>query len=181
MIFTETELKGAYVVEMEPIRDDRGFFSRTWCRKKFAEQGLNSDLVQCGISFNNRKGTLRGMHFQAKPHQEAKVVRCTSGAICDVIIDLRKDSVTFMRWIAVELSAENRKMLYIPEGIAHGFLTLVDDTEVFYQMSDFFAPEFARGVRWNDPCFLVRWPAPVKVVSPTDQNWDDFDPERHIE
>jgi dTDP-4-dehydrorhamnose 3,5-epimerase len=181
MIFAETQINGVHVVELEPIRDDRGFFSRVWCRQEFADRGLNPDLVQCSISFNFRKGTLRGMHLQARPHREAKTVRCTNGAIYDVVIDLRRDSPTFMQWTAVELSAANRKMLYIPEGLAHGFLTLADNSEVFYQMSDYFAAESGRGVRWNDPHFRIHWPIPVEVISPKDQNWADFDPERYIE
>lgn len=131
MKFTETQLKGAYIIEPELIRDERGFFARSWCQKEFIEQGLNPNLVQCNISFNLKKGTLRGMHYQAKPHEEAKLVRCTMGAIYDVIIDLRPESPTFKQWVAVKLTAENRKMLYIPEGMAHGFQTLVDNTEVF--------------------------------------------------
>ncbi|MEG4301604.1 dTDP-4-dehydrorhamnose 3,5-epimerase [Microcoleus sp. D3_18a_C4] len=157
MKFTETKLKGAYVIEVEPIADERGFFARSWCQKEFAEHGLNPNLVQCNISFNLKKGTLRGMHYQAKPYQEAKLVRCTMGAVYDVIIDLRSDSPMFKQWIGVELTADSRKMLYIPEGMAHGFQTLVDNTEVFYQMSEFYNSESATGLRWDDPEFKIKW------------------------
>ena len=157
MKFTETKLKGAYIIEIEPITDERGFFARSWCQKEFTERGLNANLVQCNISFNPKKGTLRGMHYQAKPYEEAKLVRCTMGAIYDVIIDLRPESSTFKQWVAVELTAENRKMLYIPEGMAHGFQTLVDNTEVFYQMSEFYHSESATGLRWDDPEFKIEW------------------------
>ena len=157
MKFTETQLKGAYIIEPELLTDERGFFARSWCQKEFIEFGLNANLVQSNISFNPKKGTLRGMHYQAKPYEEAKLVRCTMGAIYDVIIDLRPDSPTFKQWVAVELTAENRKMLYIPEGMAHGFQTLVDNTEVFYQMSDFYHSESATGLRWDDPVFGIEW------------------------
>ena len=157
MKFTETKLKGAYVIEVEPIADERGFFARSWCQKEFAEHGLNPNLVQCNISFNLKKGTLRGMHYQAKPHEEVKLVRCTMGAVYDVIIDLRSESPTFKQWVGVELTADNRKMLYIPEGMAHGFQTLVDNTEVFYQMSEFYHSESATGLRWDDPEFKIEW------------------------
>ena len=156
MIFTETRLAGAYLIEPERIEDERGFFARTWCRDEFERHGLNPRLVQCNVSYNARRGTLRGMHYQAKPHEEAKLVRCTRGAIYDVIVDLRPDSPTYRQWVAAELTAENRRMLYIPEGFAHGFQTLADETEVFYQMSELFHPESARGVRmttrpWGSP------------------------------
>lgn len=167
MIFTETKLKGAYVIELERIEDERGFFARSWCQKEFEEHGLNSRLVQCNISFNKKKGTLRGMHYQAGPYEEAKLVRCTRGAIYDVIIDLRPDSDTFKQWIAEELSAKNQKMLYIPEGFAHGFQTLENDSEVFYQMSEFYHPECARGVRWDDPTFRIIWPPDNKRIIST--------------
>jgi dTDP-4-dehydrorhamnose 3,5-epimerase len=156
--FIETKLRGAFIIEPERLEDERGFFARTWCRKEFEARGLNPCLVQCNISFNRNKGTLRGMHFQIPPHAEAKLVRCTMGAIYDVILDLRPDSPTIKQWVAVELTAENRKMLYAPEGLAHGFLTLIDNTEVFYQMSASYHPESARGVRWDDPAFAILWP-----------------------
>lgn len=174
MVFQETNLKGVYIIEPERIEDERGFFARTWCKQEFQKCGINPNLVQCNISFNRKKGTLRGMHYQAAPCEEAKLVRCTTGAICDVIIDLRPDSETFKQWVMVELTAENRKMLYIPEGFAHGFLTLKDSTEVFYQMSEYFAPEYARGVRWNDPAFRINWPEKVVVISEKDKQYGDF-------
>ena len=174
MKFIETELKGAFIVEPERLKDERGFFARTWCKKEFEQHELFADLVQCNISFNRRKGTLRGMHFQIAPHEESKLVRCTMGAIYDVIIDLRPNSPTFKRWVSVELTTENRKMLFIPEGFGNGFITLTDNTEVFYQMSVYYAPECARGVRWNDPAFEIDWPAEVKVISEKDMQYPDF-------
>jgi dTDP-4-dehydrorhamnose 3,5-epimerase len=174
LIFTETKPKGAFVIELEPVEDERGFFARSWCGREFEVRGLNSQLAQCNISFNKRKGTLRGMHYQTAPHEEAKLVRCTMGAIFDVIIDLRRQSPTFKKWVAVELNERNRRMLYVPEGFAHGFQTLEDDTEVFYQMSEFYAPEHARGVRWNDPAFQIRWPGAEPVISASDQTYADF-------
>ncbi len=174
MKFIETKLKGAFVIELEKIEDERGFFARSWCEKEFAESGLNPNLVQCNISFNRKKGTLRGMHYQAKPYREAKLVRCTKGAIYDVILDLRSDSPTFKQWVAVELTSENRKMLYIPEGLAHGFETLEDDTEVFYQMSEFYHPEVAKGVRWNDTAFDIRWMESQPIISEKDKSYADF-------
>jgi len=176
MKFIETKLKGAYVIEIEPISDDRGFFARSWCQQEFRNCGLNPNLVQCNISFNLKKGTLRGMHYQAKPHEEAKLVRCTKGAIYDVIIDIRPDSFTFKKWIAVELSSENHKMLYIPEGFAHGFQTLEDNTEVFYQMSEFYHPVGARGICWDDPEFQIKWQLTSKIISERDLSytlWQD--------
>jgi len=157
MKFIETPLKGAYLIEIEPISDHRGFFARSWCEQEFGDHGLNSNLVQCNISFNRKKSTLRGMHYQIKPHEEAKLVRCTQGSIYDVIIDIRPDSPTFKLWHGLNLSALNRKMLYIPEGFAHGFQTLEDNTEVFYQMSDFYHGESARGIKWDDPDVGIDW------------------------
>ncbi|TVL99216.1 MAG: dTDP-4-dehydrorhamnose 3,5-epimerase [Candidatus Brocadia sp. WS118] len=174
MIFTETKLNGAYIVEPERVNDERGFFARTWCKQEFKKYVTNLKLVQCNISFNKKKGTLRGMHYQSAPYEEAKLVRCTMGAIYDAIIDLRSDSKTFGQWIAVELTSENRKMLYIPEGVAHGFLTLTDNAEVFYQMSEFYTPEYARGIRWNDPAFTIEWPERVVVISEKDKQYEDF-------
>ncbi len=174
MIFTETELKGAFLIEPERREDPRGFFARTWCEKEAMANGINSRVVQCNISFNHRKGTLRGMHYQKPPFEEAKLVRCTMGAIHDVIIDLRPDSPTFKRHIAVILSAENRIMLYIPEAFAHGFQTLDDNTEVFYQMSQFYMPEYAAGVRWNDPAFGIEWPPDEQIINERDRNYPDF-------
>ncbi len=168
MIFTETKLKGTYIIELEPIADERGFFARSWCQQEFEAHGLNPNLVQCNISFNKKKGTLRGMHYQVAPHEEVKLVRCTKGAIYDVMIDLRPQSSTFKQWIAVELTAENHKMLYIPEGFAHGFQSLADNTEVFYQMSAFYHPECARGIRWDDPAFKIEWPQNERIISEKD-------------
>lgn len=175
MIFTPTALPGAYIIEPERMADARGFFARTWCQREFAAQGLCTHLAQCNTSFNHRRGTLRGMHYQAPPSAEVKLVRCTMGALYDVIIDLRPDSPGFMQHIGVELTAENRRMLYIPEGFAHGFQTLADNTEVFYQMSEFYAPEHARAVRWNDPALHIHWPLEVSVISPKDAEIADIE------
>ena len=158
MIFSPTPLAGAVLIEPERREDSRGFFARTWCNREFEAHGLAPLIVQCSISFNKKRGTLRGLHYQAPPHAETKLVRCTSGAIYDVIVDLRPESPSCRRHFATVLSAENRAMLYVPEGFAHGFQTLEDGTEVFYQMSKFHAPECARGVRWNDPAFAIEWP-----------------------
>jgi dTDP-4-dehydrorhamnose 3,5-epimerase len=174
VIFTETKLLGAFVIEAERFEDERGFFARTWCQREFKAHGLNPRLVQCSISFNKKKGTLRGMHYQVAPFEEVKLVRCTKGAIYDVIIDLRPESPTFKRYIAIVLSADNRKMLYIPERCAHGFQTLEDNTEVFYQMSEFYASEGARGLRWNDPTFAIEWPHAERIIIERDLNYPDF-------
>lgn len=182
MIFKETELKGVSIIELEPIEDDRGFFARSFCQKDFRRHGINMAIVQSNISYNKEKGTLRGMHYQSAPHEEAKLVSCMRGAIYDVIIDIRRNSSTYCRWVAVELSATSpqlaasHRMIYIPEGLAHGFLTLMDNTEVFYQMSEFHAPEYARGIRWNDPAFKIQWPADVQVISGKDRNYPNFIP-----
>jgi dTDP-4-dehydrorhamnose 3,5-epimerase len=213
MIFKETKLKGAYIIELEPIEDERGFFARSFCQKEFGLHGINLNIAQCNISFNKKKGTLRGMHYQAAPHEEAKIVSCIGGSIYDVIVDLRPDSSTYCKWIAIELSAASReqevvnseqeavssessahrspltayslsrssltahyKMLYIPKGFAHGFLTLEDNTEVFYHMSEFYAPGCGRGVRWNDPAFGIDWPAEVNVISDQDRTYPEFKP-----
>lgn len=174
MKFSPTALAGACIIDIEPVPDERGFFARSWCREEFVRHGLNPDLAQCSISFNKKRGTLRGMHYQAKPHEETKVVRCTRGAIYDVIVDLRPESPTFRKWIAVELSADNRRMLYIPAGLAHGFQSLTDDTEVFYQISTPYHPESARGVRWDDPAFGIEWPVTERVISDKDRQYPDF-------
>ena len=174
MIFTPTKLPGAFIIEPEKLEDDRGFFARSWCEREFEAHGLNARLVQCDISFSKRRGTLRGMHYQLSPYEEAKLVRCTSGSIYDAIIDLRPDSSTFKRTIGLVLTAENHKMLYVPEGFAHGFLTLEDNTEVFYQMSEFHSPEHARGVRWNDPAFGIYWPLVPTTMSERDRTCPDF-------
>jgi dTDP-4-dehydrorhamnose 3,5-epimerase len=178
VIFVPTALPGAFIVEPDRREDERGFFARTWCAHEFEAHGLNPRLVQCSISFNKRKGTLRGMHYQAAPSQEAKLVRCTMGAIHDISIDLRPKSPGYKRHVAVELTAENRRALYIPEGLAHGFQTLTGDTEVFYQMSEFFAPQHTRGVRWNDPAFAIEWPADERFINDRDRNYPDFVDER---
>jgi dTDP-4-dehydrorhamnose 3,5-epimerase len=175
MIFTETELPGAYVVDIEPREDERGFFARVWCEQEFAEQGLSTRVAQSNVSFNRRAGTLRGMHYQAPPHAEVKVVRCTSGAIFDAIVDLRPDSPTYKRWTGVELSEANHRALYVPEGFAHGYQTLVPDTMTFYQVSEFYAPDAERGLRWNDPAFAIEWPDPENAfLSEKDAAWPDF-------
>ena len=174
MNFVETPLKGAFIIEPERLEDDRGFFARTWCKREFEAHGLNPNMVQCNVSFNRVRGTLRGMHYQAPPFEEAKLVRCTMGAIYDVLIDLRRGSLTFKQYFAVEISSRNFLMAYIPEGFAHGFLTLENNTEVFYQMSEFYAPDHARGVRWYDPTFGIEWPAEVKVISERDRTYPDF-------
>ncbi|HYT26716.1 MAG TPA: dTDP-4-dehydrorhamnose 3,5-epimerase [Actinomycetota bacterium] len=174
MIFTETGLRGAFVVDLEPIADDRGFFARSFDQKEFAGHGLAPSFVQCNVSQNRRRGTLRGMHWQAAPYEEGKLVRCVRGAIHDVIVDLRPESPTLGEHVAVTLTAANRTMLYVPEGFAHGFLTLADDTEVFYQISAFHAPGHARGARWDDPQLGIDWPAEVAVVSERDRAWPDL-------
>lgn len=174
MIFEETKISGVFEIHPERKPDERGFFARTWCQKEFAEHGLDSRLVQCSLSYNTHKGTLRGMHYQAAPFAETKVARCTQGAIYDVVLDLRPESATFKDWTSVVLTAENREMIYIPKGCAHGFLTLQDATEVFYQMSEFYNAESARGVRWDDPAFKIVWPEKVKVISERDRTYPDF-------
>lgn len=175
MIFEKTPIPGVWIVEPEMFEDERGFFARTWDREELAKQGLNPALAQCSISFNPNRGTLRGMHYQAAPHQEAKLVRCTSGAIFDVALDLRQGSRTFGASFGTTLSAGNRLALYIPEGCAHGFLSLEDSTEVQYQISAFYAPDAARGVRWDDPAFGIAWPDEVIVISERDRTYPDFD------
>ena len=172
MIFTETKLKGAFIIELEKLEDERGFFARTWDQKQFEECGLNSKLVQCDISFSKKKGTLRGLHYQIAPYEEAKLVRCTRGKIFDVVIDLRHESKTFKEWIGVELSVENYKILYVPEGLAHGFETLQDNTEVSYQMSEVYMPEYAKGVRWDDPLFKINWPLNMPIISKKDLSYE---------
>jgi dTDP-4-dehydrorhamnose 3,5-epimerase len=169
--FSETDLKGAFVVELEAHVDERGFFARSFCARDFEAQGLNPVVAQCNISYNKQAGTLRGMHFQAPPVSETKLVRCTRGAIYDVILDLRPDSPTYLQHVALELSAENRKALYIPAMFAHGFLTLVDDTEVEYQMGEFYTPGYGRGLRYDDPVLNIQWPMDVRVISEQDKAW----------
>ncbi|MEM2614440.1 MAG: dTDP-4-dehydrorhamnose 3,5-epimerase [Nitrososphaerota archaeon] len=192
MRFIETELKGAFIIEPEPAEDHRGFFARIFCEEEFRKHGIDFKVVQCNISFNKRKGTLRGMHFQAPPYEEAKLVRCIKGAIYDVIIDLRRESPTFKKWIAVLLRSYESSlnmadlplclkppagsMLYIPKGFAHGFQTLEDDTEIFYFMSEFYHPEYASGVRWNDPAFGIKWPISEIIISDKDKSYTNFNP-----
>ena len=171
MIFTPLELAGAWLIEPELISDERGAFARTWCCREFEEQGLDPRLLQCNISFNHRQGTVRGMHFQRAPHAETKLVRCTRGAILDIIVDLRSESPTFRQWIARELTSDNRAMLYIPEGFAHGFQTLTDNAEVAYQMSREHHPASAAGIAWDDPAIAVKWPLPISIISQKDQTW----------
>jgi len=174
MEFLRTKLPGTFEILIEEKTDERGFFARTWCQKEFESQGLAGKLVQCSLSFSKRKGTLRGMHYQIAPCEETKLVRCTQGAIYDVVLDLRPKSPAFKNWVAVELTAEKRNMVYVPQGCAHGFLTLEDQSEVTYQMSEFQSPESARGVRWDDPAFQIKWPAKVEVISERDRTYPDF-------
>jgi dTDP-4-dehydrorhamnose 3,5-epimerase len=175
MIFTRTRVHEAYVIDLERRTDERGFFARAWCEKEFAAHGLAPRLAQVNVSFNARKRTLRGMHYQASPCAEAKVVSCTGGALYDVVLDLRPESPTYLRWDAVELTAGNRRMLYVPEGCAHGFQTLADDTVVLYFMSEFYSAEHARGVRYDDPAFGIRWPLSVGTISEKDLTWPDYE------
>jgi dTDP-4-dehydrorhamnose 3,5-epimerase len=176
MRFTELALHGAFLVAPERQQDERGYFARTWCREEFASQGLVAELVQCSTSFNARRGTLRGLHFQRAPHAEIKLVRCTRGAMFDVLLDLRPDAATFCRWQAVELTEDNGLAVYIPAGFAHGFQTLTDGTEVFYQMAERHHPDFAGGVRWDDPSFAIDWPIGQPILSGRDAAYADFDP-----
>ena len=174
MIFKQTKLKGAFIIELEQIEDERGFFARSWCKGEFEEYELNSNLVQCNISFNKKRGTLRGMHYQCAPYEETKLVRCVRGAVYDVIIDLRPESETYKQWISIELTAENRKMLYVPVGFAHGFQTLEDSTEVFYQMSEFYHSECSRGIRWDDNELAIKWPINEKFMSEKDKKYGEL-------
>jgi dTDP-4-dehydrorhamnose 3,5-epimerase len=174
MIFHQTELAGAFVIDIERREDSRGFFARTWCARELAEHGLNVNVVQANMSYNKARGTLRGMHYQVAPYAETKLVRCTRGAIYDVIVDLRPDSPTFKRWIGVELTADNRRALFVPEGFAHGFITLEDDTDVMYQVTAFYTPGAEAGLRYDDPAFGIEWPVPVAVISDKDQSWAPF-------
>ncbi len=176
MIFTETNLKGAFLIDPEKREDLRGHFARTFCQQEFLAHGLKMRVVQCSVSYNRKKGTLRGMHFQAAPYEEAKLIRCTRGAIYDVILDLRCSSPMFKQHFGVVLSAEQGNMLYVPQGLAHGFQTLEDETEVFYQMSEFYSADFSRGVRWNDPAFGISWPeVPERIIIERDQDYPSFE------
>lgn len=175
MIFEPAPVNGAWILDLERREDDRGFFARAWCRKEFEAHGLVSSFVQTNVSLSRSKGTIRGLHYQVAPYEEAKLVRCVRGAIWDVLLDLRPASSTFLRWFGVNLTAENRRQLYIPEGCAHGYQTLTDASEVSYNVSAFYAPEAERGIRWNDPLFAIDWPiADTPFVSPKDQAWPDF-------
>ena len=169
MKFLETPLSGLYVLELETLQDDRGFFARSFCANEFKTIGLDSAIAQCNISFNEKAGTLRGLHFQAPPHEEAKLIRCTRGGIYDVAVDLRPNSATYLRWYAVDLTMDNRRMLFVPRGFAHGFQTLVDSTEVFYLMFEFYHPESARGLRWDDPTLAISWPLNSVTISDKDR------------
>lgn len=174
MKFTETPIRGAFLIDVEPVEDERGFFARTYDAGELRRRGLEPHVEQCGVSFNRRKGTLRGMHYQRPPYAETKLVRCTHGAVYDVVIDLRPSSPSFRQWFAAELTAHNHRMLYVPEGLAHGFQTLEDESEVSYQISAPHHPQAAAGVRWNDPAFAIRWPLEVTVVAGRDRTFPDF-------
>ncbi len=175
MIFQETKLSGVFEIELEPKADDRGFFARSWCRNEFEAKGLNASLLQCSISFNTLSGTLRGMHYQVAPYQETKLIRCTSGSLYDVVLDLRPDSPTYREWIGFYLTASNRRMVYVPKGCAHGFLTLEDGTEILYQISEVYNAASARGVRWDDPAFGISWPRTVEVISERDRTYQNVE------
>ncbi|MDA8090753.1 MAG: dTDP-4-dehydrorhamnose 3,5-epimerase [Nitrospiraceae bacterium] len=176
MTFLKTKLKDAFIVEPDQLTDERGFFARSWCQREFEALGVNKKPVQSNISFNKKRGTLRGLHYQEDPFGEVKLVRCTMGGIYDVIIDLRPSSETYLQWISVELTEKNRRLLFVPEGFAHGFMTLRDNTEVFYQMSQYYMPEYARGVRWDDPLFELKWPMNISLISDKDARYPDFAP-----
>ena len=174
MIFHKTMLEGAYIIEIQKHEDERGFFSRSWCKKEYDDHGLNSSLVQENIGFSIKKGTLRGLHYQISPYEEVKVVRCTKGAIYDVIVDLRPDSKTYKKWLSIELNGDNRSILYVPEGFAQGYITLSNHTEMCYHTSQFYAPNFARGIRYDDSSFAIDWPIEVAVISEADKNWPNY-------
>lgn len=174
MRFTETKLKGAFVVEIDKLTDDRGFFARSWCRKEFEAHGLSGRVAQANVSFNRKKGTLRGLHYQIAPYTECKLVRCTRGAVYDAIIDLRPDSPTYKQWTGIELTADNYTMMFIPEDFAHGYQTLSDETEVTYQISEFYTPGSEKGIRFDDPAFNIKWPLKVTTISDKDMTWPDF-------
>ena len=175
MRFTPTDLPDAVIIDLEPIEDARGFFARAWDERELAENGLETRIAQCNVSFNKRKGTLRGMHLQRPPYEEVKLIRCVRGSLFDVIIDVRPESASYKRWTGVELSAHNRRMLYVPRGFAHGFQTLEDDTETFYMVSEFYVPGAEEGLRWNDPAFGIEWPlGEPSEISDKDRDWPDF-------
>ena len=176
LIFTKTKIDGPYTIDVEKITDSRGFFARAWDKNIFEKTGLNQNLVQCNISFNKKRGTIRGMHYQKQPYQEAKLIRCTKGSAYEVMIDLRENSKTYMQWESVELHSDEHKMLYVPEGFALGFQTLEDNTELFYQMSQFFMPEFSRGIKWDDESFRISWPLEITMISEKDGSYEPFTP-----
>lgn len=180
MIFTETKLKGSFIIEPEKLADERGFFARTWDNKIFEQHGLNPNIMQCNISFNKTKGTIRGMHYQAAPYEEAKLVRCTKGKAFEVMVDLRSHSETYVQWLGIELSAENYRLLYVPEGFALGFQTLENNTELFYQMSEKYMPEFGRGIRWDDPAVKIVWPLKPTIISKKDLSFPPFQENSNI-
>jgi dTDP-4-dehydrorhamnose 3,5-epimerase len=179
MKFTETKLKGAYIIEINKIGDERGFFGRQWCQNEMAEMGLKTNIAQVNTSLNKEKGTLRGLHYQKLPYQETKLIRCIRGKIFDVIVDLRPYSASFKQWFGLELSQDNYKMLYAPDNFAHGFITLEDDSEILYLVSQFYHPEAEAGLRWDDPQFSIQWPGSVKVISEKDKTRPDFDEFRY--
>jgi dTDP-4-dehydrorhamnose 3,5-epimerase len=176
MIFNTTEIPGVLLIDLDIRQDERGFFTRSWCRSEFAEHGLDTCIAQCSVSYNRTRGIVRGMHYQRAPHGEVKLVRCTAGAVYDVVVDLRPDSPTYCRWLGAELTAENRTTIYIPPGCAHGFATLTDGAELYYQMSEFYHPESYAGVRWDDPAFGIVWPFDEPQLSAKDRSYPDFDP-----
>lgn len=175
MRFQETKLKGAFIIDIDRIEDDRGFFGRSWCKREFEENGLKSDIVQANVSYNRKKGTLRGLHYQLSPYEEAKIIRCTSGAIYDVIVDIRQESETYKQWLGVELTKENLRMVYVPEGCAHGFFTLAHHSSVLYMVTQYYAPGSEAGVLYNDPAFNILWPDKPSVVSIKDRSHKLFD------
>lgn len=181
MVFTATDIEGVLVIDVEKQEDERGFFARSWCRRDFSVHSISAEFAQSSVSFNRSRGTLRGLHYQAAPHEEAKLVRCTQGVIYDVVVDVRAGSATFLRHVGVVLSAENHRALYVPEGCAHGFLTLSDDAEVLYHMSQFYEPAATRGVRWDDPRFGISWPEPVRIIADRDRTYPDFQPSFYME
>lgn len=181
MIFTETKLAGAFAIELQKIEDERGFFARSWCKKEFHAHGLDGNIVQANVSFNKQSGTLRGMHYQAPPFAEAKIVSCIKGSIYDVIVDLRQGSPTFLQWFGLTLSASNRTALYVPKSFAHGFQAMEDESEVSYLMSEFYSQEHARGFRWDDPLFCIEWPMIPSMVSARDRGYRDARPEDFAE
>jgi dTDP-4-dehydrorhamnose 3,5-epimerase len=180
MRFTSTGLEGAFLIDIERREDDRGFFARTWCRHEFAARGLDTEIAQESLSYNRQAGTVRGLHFQRAPHEETKIVRCTRGAISDVIVDLRRHSLSYLQWQAFELTAENRRAVYIPKGLAHGFQTLTEHSEVTYQISTFYAPEAAGGYRYDDTAFQISWPLPVSVISERDLGWSKYEVDAEV-